>query len=184
MTFAPVHSDVLHAECYRASWLTLQGGSAEVKTGWRPTPGTLTLLGIAHECGSIRICTAALLELTHLTPKRLLELGLSRAATAGAAAGGSQVWRAAASLRVRKTSGCFVQKQHSTMCAMCPFHAGSREPRPQPPDGAAAVSRYVHVGHTQATCCTLITCIAYCMRRCCPECTVDMMKNTRPGLPR
>lgn len=70
-----------------------QGGSAEVKAGWQPAAAKLTLLGVAYQSGSVRICTAALLELAHLTPSRLRELGLSGGGitTADTAAGTTQV---------------------------------------------------------------------------------------------
>jgi hypothetical protein len=69
-----------------------QGGSAEVKAAWRPLPSKLTLLGIAYDSGSIRICTGALLELTHLSPTQLATLDLSAGgATAGPAGSISQV---------------------------------------------------------------------------------------------
>lgn len=100
-----------------------QGGSAEVNAGWRPMPGKLTLLGIAHESGGIRICTAALLEVTHLTPARLAELGLSRAAAAaGAAAGGSQVWLQAARklhVVVQDRSSAGPKNTRALVCATC-----------------------------------------------------------------
>lgn len=55
----------------------VQAGSAEGKPAWPPLPSKLTLLGIAYDSGSIRICSAALLELMHLSPAQLAKLGLS-----------------------------------------------------------------------------------------------------------
>lgn len=64
----------------------VQAGPAEGKPAWPPLPSKLTLLGIAYDSGSIRICSAALLELMHLSPAQLAKLGLS----AGGAATGPQ----------------------------------------------------------------------------------------------
>ena len=63
--------------CGLRALLVVQGGSAEAKAAWPPLPSKLTLLGIAYESGSIRICSAALLELMHLSPGQLAKLGLS-----------------------------------------------------------------------------------------------------------
>ena len=70
----------------------VQAGSAEGKPAWPPLPSKLTLLGIAYDSGSIRICSAALLELMHLSPARLAKLGLSASGvTAGLLGIASQV---------------------------------------------------------------------------------------------
>jgi hypothetical protein len=55
----------------------VQGSSAEANAAWPPLPSRLTLLGIAYDSGSIRICSAALLELMHLSPAQLAKMGLS-----------------------------------------------------------------------------------------------------------
>ena len=55
----------------------MQGGSAEADSAWPPLPSKLTLLGIAYDSGSIRICSGVLLELMHLSPAQLAKLGLS-----------------------------------------------------------------------------------------------------------